>query len=82
MLYSFIDYNDIENPVKTIPGKLIELALAPAEAKKLQVTLQSHEFTDHKSLLQMISSEDVTEFLNQESYFYDVSEHTRNYVRV
>ena len=64
ILHSFIDYNDIENPVKTIPGKLIELALAPAEAKKLQVTLQSHEFTDHKSLLQMISSEDVTEFLN------------------
>ena len=68
ILHSFIDYNDIENPVKTIPGKSIEFYLAPGKLKTLKVILQSHEFTDHNSLLQMISGKTITEFLNQESY--------------
>ena len=42
ILHSFIDYSDIENPVKTIPDEFIEIYLAPKEVKNLKVTLQSH----------------------------------------
>ena len=27
MLHTYIDYNDIDNPVKTIPGKLTTMSL-------------------------------------------------------
>ena len=35
VLHTYVDYNDIDNPVKTIPGKLWTLSIAVGETAML-----------------------------------------------
>ena len=63
-LHTFIDYNDIENPIRTSPAKLQAFSFQNGKQQNLEITMQSHEFTDFKSLLQLQSEGDVTEFMN------------------
>ena len=56
LLHTYVDYDDIDDPVKTIPGKLWTLKLRDGISRNLEPTMQSHIFTDNKSLLQMVSS--------------------------
>ena len=63
---TYIDYSDIETPIKTLIKGNIEVTLALNLKTDARYTMNTHEFHDMPSRLQLFSEETTTQYLNLE----------------
>ena len=62
--FNFVDYDDIDRPIKSFLVNSAEVSLTFGRNKFVDVVLESHEFRDTTTLLQLFAEEDQTLFLN------------------
>ena len=63
---TFIEYSDIETPIKTLIKGQVGVTLAPNLQTDARYTMNTHEFHDMPSQLQLFSEETTTQYLNLE----------------
>ena len=63
-LNNFIDYEDIENPVKTFQQVGNQFQISPNTYLKVRFDHKKHTFKDNVSRLQLFGGETETNFLN------------------
>ena len=64
---TFVDYDDIETPIKTIFNGSLNIILSASHVMKAYYTLETHEFNDKTHPLQLFAEGVKSHFVNLES---------------
>ena len=64
LLKNFIDYENIETPIQTIEDDNQRFFFSVEQQSITKIILQSHNFSDNSSKLQLLGGETYSEFLN------------------
>ena len=64
LIENYIDYEDIENPVKSFQVEKVNFLLSPEHKRIWNVNFQKHTFVDNVWRFQFFGGETQTEYLN------------------
>ena len=75
---TFIDYDDIETPIKAVLRGAISTQILPRSRVDFSHILKTHEFFDVTKPLQLFTEPDVTPYFNIAETYSSVSEMKEN----